>query len=683
MRQSRESRLVERFRRAATWFGAAITLGLIIVLLRGGAEYGTWQDLYADELAFSRTDSTADGLPGDIPRGVYELRLDDVDRIDRCISCHCALDDPRMAEASQPLRAHPGAWLNTHPAEEFGCTLCHGGQGRALDMRNAHARTAEVRWPRPLLPGKYLQSACAGCHLALFSASPDLDSARILSRGRAVFAREGCLGCHRVRGVGGSLGPDLTEQGNKTRHEYDYRRIAGEQSIPNWLREHFVDPEAVSPGSDMLALDLPEHDLDALVTLTMGLVRPGLPYVLMTLEVLREFKGDRVTLTGAQAEGLFCSACHGAQGEGKSYESYRVGVPSVGNTSFLRVASSEYLLFTIRYGRGRRQMSAWLPRFSGLRTAELDSLVKHLESRLELRSTFSRVMAAAGSAERGERRFARDCAMCHGERGGGGVALPLNRPAVLAGMTPVYLYETLLRGRGNTAMPSWRDLDDVGIADLFALFRSWGGFPGTVLAADLPPGREKEGAIRFTYLCSRCHGLAGEGGTGPAIINRDFLAAADNAFISAMIARGRPHTPMFGWTDDVPASDRLDRQGIADIISFIRGSAAREPQYIHAGATRGRAAEGAQLFARHCSECHGKNAEGVQAPALNNQEFLSAASNGYILGTISLGREGTKMPTWGRPGNDRPMLTGQQREDIVAWLRSLQYAKLRFPAPEE
>ena len=74
----------------------------------------------------------------------------------------------------------------------------------------------------------------------------------VFMKGKTIFSEEGCLGCHQARGVGGILGPDLTEQGEKTKHEYSFQNIQGEQTISNWLKEHFRDPEMVSPGSQML-----------------------------------------------------------------------------------------------------------------------------------------------------------------------------------------------------------------------------------------------------------------------------------------------------------------------------------------------------------------------------------------------------------------------------------------------
>jgi mono/diheme cytochrome c family protein len=82
--------------------------------------------------------------------------------------------------------------------------------------------------------------------------------------------------------------------------------------------------------------------------------------------------------------------------------------------------------------------------------------------------------------------------------------------------------------------------------------------------------------------------------------------------------------------------------------------------------------EGGSLFQELCIECHGRLGEGLQAPALYNQEFLNAATNGYIYATISLGRNGTDMPSWGRGSDKYRALNSQERHDIVAYLRQWQ-----------
>ena len=81
-----------------------------------------------------------------------QIWLADLGRVDRCTTCHLGIDDPVFANAAQPFRTHPGTWLTTHPADRFGCTICHDGEGQATDYRSAaHAPQPFVlRAMRPL-----------------------------------------------------------------------------------------------------------------------------------------------------------------------------------------------------------------------------------------------------------------------------------------------------------------------------------------------------------------------------------------------------------------------------------------------------------------------------------------------------------------------------------------------------
>jgi mono/diheme cytochrome c family protein len=135
---------------------------------------------------------------------------------------------------------------------------------------------------------------------------------------------------------------------------------------------------------------------------------------------------------------------------------------------------------------------------------------------------------------------------------------------------------------------------------------------------------------------------------------------------------------MFGWSTDVYNQEKLERQDISNIIGHMRSSAQKELSYVYQGSNPGQGTEGALLFEKHCAECHGLSGEGVKAPALNNQEFLSAASNGYLLATITVGRSGTAMPSWGYGDTEHPQLAGKDRHDLVAYIRSFQRIQIKY-----
>jgi mono/diheme cytochrome c family protein len=79
---------------------------------------------------------------------------------------------------------------------------------------------------------------------------------------------------------------------------------------------------------------------------------------------------------------------------------------------------------------------------------------------------------------------------------------------------------------------------------------------------------------------------------------------------------------------------------------------------------------GKQLWALNCTTCHGINGQGVDAPALNSQEFLTNATDQQIHGIIAGGVPGTEMSAWwneyGGP------LTDQQITELTAYIRSWQ-----------
>lgn len=72
----------------------------------------------------------------------------------------------------------------------------------------------------------------------------------IAERGREVFMKNGCHGCHTIGAMGSRIGPDLSRVGFKYRAEY----------IERWLR----DPTFLRPSAHMPALELTDTDIQIL-----------------------------------------------------------------------------------------------------------------------------------------------------------------------------------------------------------------------------------------------------------------------------------------------------------------------------------------------------------------------------------------------------------------------------------
>jgi len=78
-----------------------------------------------------------------------------------------------------------------------------------------------------------------------------------IDRGIGVFDSEGCSGCHRINGIGGNIGPDLTKIGNARDKE--------------WLKNFLQNPQNVKPNTMMPAPNIPGEEMDALVDYLAGL----------------------------------------------------------------------------------------------------------------------------------------------------------------------------------------------------------------------------------------------------------------------------------------------------------------------------------------------------------------------------------------------------------------------------
>jgi cbb3-type cytochrome c oxidase subunit III len=505
---------------------------------------------------------------GDFAIQLRQIYVPDLGATDRCISCHVGMAPGESGVAGDAvLEAHPDV---AHDPADYGCVVCHGGQGRATETADAHG-TVE-HWPHPMLPAGDAWAGCGSCHthiavprraeleqgLALVErndclachvldgrggtlrpgsagvAAPDLSRAgatgfatgwyaghlarhesaadgpwrtsfgRIsegdrrtidaylgsrvgapeLVAAKAAFHELGCRGCHKVAGVGGDDGPDLTRVGDKDPGRLDFRHVPGEGTLAAWLAEHFRDPAAVVPGSRMPQLGLDERQIELLTFYMLSLRRSDQPEAYWPKDRIRaERFGEREFATdGATLWGTFCAACHGPAGEGMRYPG-AAAFPAVANPDFVAVASDRFLRETIAHGRPGRRMPAWGEGEGGLRPAEIEAVIAHLRALaggIPGPSDDEPLRWAKGDAVSGAQLYAQACASCHGERGEGKEGPALANPRFLAAASDTYLVESTRRGRRGTSMPAFasaspthRVLADEEIVSIVAFMRSW------------------------------------------------------------------------------------------------------------------------------------------------------------------------------------------------------------------
>ncbi|HFC52826.1 MAG TPA: c-type cytochrome [Gammaproteobacteria bacterium] len=201
----------------------------------------------------------------------------------------------------------------------------------------------------------------------------------------------------------------------------------------------------------------------------------------------------------------------------------------------------------------------------------------------------------------GARLYAINCAACHGDRGDGGIGVPLSLPDFLSSVTDEYLFLTIRHGRPGRIMPSFQHLSDQQTRAIVRHIRNWAaGEPK--LAAKGTPGDPRRGRDIFARHCARCHGPLGKGGTGtgvnftrlhdqpvvaPGLNNAGFLAAASDRIIRTTLLKGRRGTPM-----QPAAKMGLSIQDVDDVGSYIRSF---EKGLENGGGNSGAAAEPALI----------------------------------------------------------------------------------------
>ena len=67
--------------------------------------------------------------------GIIQIYNPELGVVDRCATCHISILDAAFRDAPQPYRTHP---KTPHNLAELGCTICHGGDGRATSQEDAH-----------------------------------------------------------------------------------------------------------------------------------------------------------------------------------------------------------------------------------------------------------------------------------------------------------------------------------------------------------------------------------------------------------------------------------------------------------------------------------------------------------------------------------------------------------------
>lgn len=253
--------------------------------------FSEWRHYQHGYLSTIRNRSEANTLRRHFEGGIQQIWLPELGVVDRCTSCHVGLKEAGLADvATQPYRPHP---VIPHKTEQFGCTVCHRGQGAATTVEEAHNST--LAWEQPILPAKYIESSCGECHRGPLSGTPQLNM------GRNLLAREGCVHCHTVKLPDGSQmkptddPPSLSHIADKTTREWIFA----------WLK----DPQAYASTATMPNFKLSDDDLR---DISAFLVANSTPLARDTLTVSAKAASDP-SAGGSLYGESFCASCHAVQ----------------------------------------------------------------------------------------------------------------------------------------------------------------------------------------------------------------------------------------------------------------------------------------------------------------------------------------------------------------------------------
>ena len=281
---------------AASAFGTLSAVLLIVLAIVPAKDYfREWLGYQKQYLRLIRGRGDATSLNRRFQGGLQQIWMPELGVVDRCTTCHTALKEASLADVkTQPFRPHP---VIPHKLTEFGCVICHRGQGGATTVEEAHSSTKS--WEEPILPARFLEASCGQCHLDRLMGTPRLN------QGRDALAQYGCVRCHTIKSpdgvvmTGADAPPPLQHIAEKTTREW----------IAAWLK----NPQAYAGSATMPNFQLAD---DETRDISAFLIAQSTPY--------QTHKGTEPAPaasqdTAALQEGTslygesFCSSCHAMQ----------------------------------------------------------------------------------------------------------------------------------------------------------------------------------------------------------------------------------------------------------------------------------------------------------------------------------------------------------------------------------
>jgi mono/diheme cytochrome c family protein len=269
------------------------------------SEWKQWKRAY---VRYAQTQPDTKRLLADYHSDLDQIWIPEMNVVDRCTTCHQGITQTSLSDASvpQPFRAHSLVAHVPQHVRDWGCTVCHRGQGPATEVAEAHETT--LAWEQPMLPTRYIQATCGACHRADIPETPQLH------RGRQLLAEFNCIGCHRLEAIDRPvmLGPDLTNVGTKVSREWLYKWLKEPRTIVDESGNVTVNGYETEDEPRMPKFRLSEPELGALSAfLSTQRAKFIEPYKFDPRVVAAwEKKPDLADQGEVRFRQMFCSTCH-------------------------------------------------------------------------------------------------------------------------------------------------------------------------------------------------------------------------------------------------------------------------------------------------------------------------------------------------------------------------------------
>jgi mono/diheme cytochrome c family protein len=672
-------------------FALSSVVFLIVLAISPARDYlRDWRRYERDYVRFAESRPDTKRLLADFHPEIDQIWIPQMQVVDRCTTCHQGISRPSLLAATvpQPFRAHPPL---PHRVREWGCVVCHRGQGLATEVRDAHETT--LAWEQPILPVRYIQASCGVCHRSDLAQAPRLD------RGRRLLVRLNCVGCHRLQGIErpAMVGPNLTNIGTKVSRAWIYKWLKDPRTLTASDGSVLVNGYENEDEPRMPKFKLKPEELSALSGYLSTLASEPIPPSKFDPRVVAawEKRPDLVDQGETRFRQMFCTTCHS------------LAVTRAGETKLIggdigpeltKVGSKVNMDWLAAWLRNPQSYlpHAEMPRYQWS-DQDLYVVTQYIASRLTDPSLLSDVpkLAAPTSDEiqHGRRLFAeKGCSSCHVIKGlapqtdfgpdlaslGGKTVSQLEFGDSKIPRAPVAYIQAKITNpvsvNAQARMPQYSlapgDLDALTTALLSMTGKSaTAGLEGLTLAAGHPQFRPGGafGELYERYKCYVCHRFNGYGGAlAPDLTNEG--SRAQKKWIADFLKN--PQTLRPTLTFRMPQFNMTDEEVsvAADYLSMVMQTpavnlAGIDPNQL----TPQMASLGKQLYEvkYQCQSCHTiGSAGGYVGPNLTNVgNWINAAwVEEWLRNPQSLAPEAIE------PHRD---FTDQERTALTAYLMTL------------